>query len=137
MTVTRVSVPTSVGANALPLAFPILASAARTANPNDIEFAVEGAANLLVVINPTTHTATPAVTVTIRGVMGDGTEYDILSSAAITDANTVPVTLQIGATIATVTNKACNFVLPKTVHIHCEHGDGDSLTYSIEGTLAP
>lgn len=138
MAITRVSTPTSVGVDALPIVFEVLPAIARTATPDTMEFDVQEAASFLLVISRTAFAATPQVTVTIRGVMADGTtEYDILSSAVITDASATPVVMEVGPSLAVVANKAANHILPKKVHVVFTHGDADSITYKAEGTLTP
>lgn len=137
MATTPVAVPTAVGVLALPLSFEILPSAARTTTPDTKEFTVEGATGLMVIVNPTAHTATPAVTVTIKGVLADGTEYTLLTSAAVTDADTAPRVLQIHPALTESTNVKVSSLLPARIRVTCTHGDADSLTYSVEGVLTP
>lgn len=137
MAVTRVPVPTAVGFLALPLHFEILPRAARTVAPDVMEIQVEGATGLAVVVNAQSKTATPSVTVTIQGVMTDGTTYDILAGAAITDVTSAPVRLQVSPEVSTDANKCANALLPEKVRISVAHSDTDCLEYVIEGTLTP
>ena len=113
----------------------VLASAARTTAPDTQEFRNFGrASGLVVVVNATAKSSTPSVTVTIKGVdVFTGATWDILASAAITDAGTTVLKVRPGITAAS--NVAVADVLPPVFRIACAHGDSDSLTYSVSAYL--
>lgn len=116
-------------------AFPILASAARTAAPDTQEFEVFGTIRgLVVVIDATAVTATPALTVTIAGVdRRSGKLFTLLASAAIATVSTV--TLRVGAGLTAAADLVANDLVPPVFRVTCTHGDSDSITYSINGFL--
>lgn len=106
----------------------LLALAARTAAPTDVTFnspCIGG----LVVINVTAVTATPSITVTLTGVVGEAT-YTILVSAAITATGTT--VLRVHPSLTAAANTIAKDVLPHTMKLSVAHGDTDSITYSVE-----
>lgn len=135
MAVIPTSVPTAVGFQALPLQFPILPSAARTTTPDTVEFRTEGAEGLIVAVAATAATDTPAVTVTVYGVLPDDTTYEIGATAAIT--GTGVTVLMIHPALTAVSNAKISALIPDRIRVTAAHGDADSLTYSIYGVLTP
>ena len=116
--------------------FSILASAARTAAPDTQEFELVavGARGLVVVIDSTAVTATPALTVTVAGVDRlSGKLYTILASTSIATVTTVTLRIHPGLTAAA--NLVANDMVPPVFRVTCAHGDSDSITYSIGGML--
>lgn len=119
-----------------PAAFTILPSAARTATPDTQEFDLQDAEGrgLIVVIDATAVTATPALTVTVSGVDRlSGKVFTLLASTAI--ATAVTTVLQIGPGLTTAANLVANSLLPPIIRVTAAHGDADSITYSIAGIL--
>lgn len=118
--------------------FEILASAARTADPDTQEFDVSGVdyRGAYFIIDVTAVTATPSITVTVAGVdRVSGQTFDILASAAITSDSTT--TLQIGPGITAAANTDEDSYLPPVFRVSVTHADADSITYSIAGLLCP
>lgn len=118
--------------------FEVLPSAARTTAPDTQEFALDrrgfSGSGLVLTIDATAVTATPALTVTVSGVdRVSGKIYTILQSAVIATAVTTVLKINVGATVAA--NLATNEALPPVFRITCAHGDSDSITYSIGGML--
>ncbi len=115
--------------------FTVYPSAVRTAAPADtMEYEVAGYRGLVLVIDATAVTATPALTVSILGVdRASGKTYLILASTAI--ATAVTTTLRVTPHMAAVNNLVANDVLPPIIRISAAHGDSDSITYSIGASL--
>jgi hypothetical protein len=118
--------------------FEVLPSAARTTAPDTQEFRVDrrgfGPTSLVLTIDATAITATPALTVTVSGVDPvSGKIYTILASTAI--ATAVTTVLKIGPGLTAAANLVANDVLPPNFRITCAHGDSDSITYSVGGML--
>ena len=107
----------------------VFESAARTATPTDANITV-GSATGFFVINVTAATATPSVVFAVNGVTKAGTEFNIITSAAITGTGTTVLRVFPGATA--VANLAVNDMLPEALNISATHGDADSITYSVE-----
>ena len=107
----------------------IYASAARTATPAAVEFAV-GTKGCIVIIDVSAVTATPAVTVTISGVDPNSDAiYTILASTAIATVSTTVLRVYPGLTASA--NATVSDVLPGAIRIAASHGDADSATYSV------
>lgn len=119
--------------------FEVLPSAARTTDPDPQEFELAGrgyeyTGGLVLVIDATAVTATPALTVTVSGVdRVSGKLYTILASVAI--ATAVTTVLKIGPGLTAAANTVANDRLPPVFRVTCTHGDADSITYSIGGML--
>lgn len=107
------------------------ASAARTATPEPVIYAVpEDTQNLLVVIDATASAATPSVVFTIEGVdRASGKTWVILTSAAITGAGTT--ILRVSPNLTAAANTIAQDMVPAEIVIRPTHGDADSLTYSV------
>jgi hypothetical protein len=116
--------------------FAVLPSAARTAAPDTQEFEIAGAVRgLIVVIDATAVTATPALTVTVAGVdRRSGKTYTMLASAAIATVSTTVLRIAPGLTAAA--NLVASDLIPPMLRITCAHGDSDSITYSINALLS-
>lgn len=118
--------------------FTVLASAARTADPDTKEFEAMGVEyrGLHLVIDVTAVAATPSVTVTVQGVdRVSGKVYTVLASAAITATGTT--VLKVGPGLTAAANSVANDFVPPIFRILADHADADSITYSIAGQLCP
>lgn len=117
--------------------FTVLASAARTASPTDVEFDCRGVLYdvLHLIIDVTAVAATPSITVTIQGIdKVSGKDYTILASAAITATGTT--VLKVGQGLTAAANTVANDKLPPVWKVDVAHADADSITYSIGGQLS-
>lgn len=118
--------------------FQVLPSAARIADPDTQEFQVDrrgfGPRGLVLVIDSTAISATPALTVTVSGVdRVSGKVYTILASAVI--ATAVTTVLKVGPGLTAAAGLVANDQVPPVFRVTCTHGDADSITYSIGGML--
>ncbi len=118
--------------------FTVLPSAARTASPNTQEFIIDrrgfSPQGLILTIDATAVTATPALTVTINRVDPvSGKVTALLSSTAI--ATAVTTVLRIGPGLTPANNSVINDLIPPVFRVDCVHGDSDSITYSVGGML--
>lgn len=119
--------------------FEVLPSEARTTDPDTQEFEMSGrgydyTGGLVLIIDATAVTATPALTVTVSGVdRVSGKLFTILASAVI--ATAVTTVLKIGPGLTAAANLVVNDRIPPVFRITCAHGDADSITYSIGGML--
>jgi hypothetical protein len=109
----------------------VLPSAARTATPAVVDLEAEpGTKGVVVIVDVTAITATPSITVALRGRdVVSGKTWTILTSAAITSVSTV--TLKIYPGLTAVANLVVNDVLPRYWQVGVTHGDADSITYSL------
>lgn len=116
-------------------AFTVLPSAARTAAPDTFEFeGARGLVGVVVVVDATAVTATPALTVSILGVdRVSGKTWTILASTAIATVSTTVLKVRPGLTAAA--NLVANDALPPVFRIVCAHGDADSITYTVGAHL--
>ena len=112
----------------------LLASAARTATLNSADFTNYNAKGLHVVINVTAIAATPSIVPFIQGKDPiSGTYYDILEGLPITTTGINIIKVYPG--ISAVVNVSASDLLPRTYRVRVEHGDADSITYSVAGAL--
>ena len=108
----------------------VLPSAARTTSVNSEDIENMQCRGAKVVVDITSITATPSLTVKIQGKdHTSGKYYDILTSAALTATGTTVLTVYPDATAAT--NVTVNDVLPRYWRVTATAGDTDSATYSI------
>jgi hypothetical protein len=120
-------------------AFEVLPSAARTTSPDTQEFRMDRRGGfqpvgLILTIDATSVTATPALTVTISRVDPvSGKVAALLATTAI--ATAVTTVLRIDPNIATAANVSLKDYVPPVFRIDAVHGDADSITYSIGGML--
>lgn len=116
-------------------AFTVLPSAARTASPDTFEYeGARGVVGLVLVVDATAVTATPALTVSVLGVdRASGKTWTVLASAAIATVSTTILKVRPGLTAAA--NSVANDALPPVFRIVCSHGDADSITYSVGAHL--
>ena len=105
----------------------VFASAARTATLSATMpcEATEG----LFFIDATAASATPSVVFTIIGVSPSGTEYTILTSAAITGVGLT--VLRISPQLTASANVIAKDMLPAAIKVTATHSDADSITYSV------
>lgn len=119
--------------------FEVLPSAARTASPDTQEFRMDRRGGfqpvgLILTIDVTAVTATPAITVTISRVDPvSGKVAALLASTAI--ATAVTTVLRIDPNITPANNLAIKDYVPPVFRVDAVHGDADSATYSIGGML--
>lgn len=92
------------------------------------------ASDVLLVLDVTSVTATPSVTLEVNGVVGDGTEFDILDASAAT--STGVTLLQIGPGAATTANQSQQHILPDKLIVDVTHADADSITYSVHAIFS-
>lgn len=113
----------------------IFSEAARTTSPTDQSVSLpSGATALTLLVDVTSLTATPTITVSIKGaVPGTGTEYTILESSGI---SAVGVTqLEIGPGLVESANHATSALLPQELIISVTHSDADEITYTVWAIL--
>lgn len=94
---------------------------------------------MIVTIRATALSATPSVTVKIQGwdTDGSGDWVDLLTDAAVTDANPTVSQLKLYAGAITAANAALDLPAPKKWRVIATHGDADSLTYELFVDLWP
>lgn len=115
----------------------VLASLARTATPADVALTKENLGvtrdeliNLHVIIDVTAINLTPSITVDLIAVDAvSGSEYTLLTSAAITTVSTNVI--KIGKDTVDSANVSAQTFIPKDVIVRVTHGDADSITYSV------
>ena len=105
-------------------------STARTATPSNVEISDRYVKGIQVVINVTASAATPSVVPTIDGhdPLSD-TWYTLLTGAAIT--GTGATVLRVHPELLAATNLTAQDFLPAKYRIVMTHGDGDSITYTV------
>lgn len=105
-------------------------SAARTATPTAVQFAVpRGTRFIRVVIDATAVTATPSVVMTLDVLdSASGKWVNLLTGAAIATVSTNTYLVGIGVTAAA--NAAANVALGDFCRLTLTHGDADSITYT-------
>jgi hypothetical protein len=116
--------------------FEVLPSVARIAAPDTVEVVVDRRGfnpnALILTIDVTAVTDTPALTVTISRVdRVSGKLTTVLASAAIATVSTV--VLKVGPDLAGAANSVALDYVPSVFRITCAHGDADSITYSVGG----
>ena len=112
----------------------LLASAARTADVNSADFTNYNAKGLHVILNVSALAATPSIVPFIQGKDPiSGTYYDILEGLPITTTGINIIKVYPG--ISAVVNVSASDLLPRTYRVRVEHGDADSITYSVAGAL--
>ena len=108
----------------------LLASAARTASAESLDYTNFEARGVKVVIDVTADPASASVVFKIEGKdPASGKYYTLLASAAVAATGTTVLTVYPG--IAATTNVAASDVLPKTWRVTATHADADSITYSV------
>lgn len=116
---------------------PILPLAARTASPDPSDdFDNQYYSGIRVVVDVTAINLTPSITVTIEGKDKlSGKYFTLLESAAITNTGTTVLLVYPG--IVEAANLKASNVLGSVWRIRVTHGDGDSITYSVNSELLP
>jgi len=116
----------------------ILASAARTASPANVEInkstvgiSLGAVTNIDIIVDVTATADTPSLTVAIQAKdPASGELYDLLAGiAAITTTSTV--IYQIGKDVVDAAGLAANTSIPDEVVLKFTHADTDSITYSV------
>lgn len=108
----------------------LLASAARTATTSCADQVNYNGRGVRIYINTTSVTGAPSVVFTVEEKdPGSGTYTAILTSAAVTAAGHVVLTVYPGVTAAA--NVAVSHPLPRTFRVTGTHANGDSITYSV------
>lgn len=127
----------------LPASFTVLPSAARTASVTSDAFSTQGASGLIVVIDVTAVTASPAVTLIIEGV--------VYPSGNLPGVVPATWTIWTGPGVGSVGTSAYRFhpslpqiagvlepdLIPDLVRVSMVHSDADPITYSVSGILTP
>ena len=112
----------------------ILASAARTGTTASADQTNYNGRGLHLVIDVTSITDTPSITVTIQGKDAlSGQYYTILASAAISTVSST--VLRVYPALTAAANATANDILPRTWRVNVVHGDADSITYSIGASI--
>ena len=107
-----------------------LASAARTAAPDDVQIDNMSCAGAHIIIVVTAKTSSPSIVVTVSGKdVSSGNLYTVLTSAAITATGTTVLKIFPGA--VGDPDLVANDFLPKTTIISVAHGNSNSITYQI------
>lgn len=117
----------------------LLASAARTATPADIDVSFDGTQvtapknaslrNVRVIVDVSAIALTPSVTPSIVGVDPvSGNEYELLAGTAVTGTGTTY--LEVGMDVETSAGVGQRAFLPASVRVKFTHADTDSITYS-------
>jgi len=95
----------------------------------------EGYKYLHLIIDVTAITATPILTVTIRGKDPvSGKYYDILVATTITVVSTR--VLRVGPSLAAVANLVADDFIPRSWNVEIAVADTDSATYSVVAQLS-
>lgn len=109
---------------------PVLASAARTASVNSAAITNTRYRGAHVIITATDSSGSPSVAFSIQGYDAvNDAWYTLLTSAAVTGAGTVVLSIYPGITAAS--NVAASNVLPHAWRVAAVHTGSDSLTYSV------
>ncbi len=112
----------------------VLPSAART-TAQSVDILNEGGRKYLhLIIDVTAITATPVLTVTIRGKDPvSGKYYDLLVATTITAVSTR--VLKVGPAMAAVANLVADDVVPRSWTVEIAVADTDSATYTVVAQL--
>lgn len=116
----------------------LLASAARTADPDNVEInantvgiSLEAISNMDIIVDVTAITATPSVTLTIQAQDPASEKfYDLLPSIVAFTATGTTV-LRIGRDMVAAAGLAARAIIPEKVRLKFVHADADSITYSV------
>lgn len=112
----------------------LLASAARTATASSADQTNYNHRDLTIIVNVTSITSTPLLTVTIEGKDSiSGSYYTILTSQQI--AATGMTVLRVSPSAAPVSGVVANWQIPRTWRVTVTHADADSATYSVSYEL--
>ena len=109
-------------------------SAARVATPTPFTLNTSRSSGVIITINVTADPAAASVVVTLNGIDPvSGSNYNILTSAAIAATGITTLRIQPGLTV--VANTHASDLTPEELLVTATHTDGDSITYSISATL--
>ena len=110
----------------------VLESLARTATLNSELLTNAFGKGLIVLVDVTAVTGTPSVVVKVQGEI-NGVFYDLLTSVAITA--TGQTVLHVYPAITEVANTKVAAPVPRNWRVRVEHGNADSITYSINACV--
>lgn len=110
--------------------FTVLASAARTTTQTSDDYTVPYAKNLRLVLDVTSITSAPTLTVTVDGKTPLGIYFNLLTANAVVATGTT--VLEIGQGITAVTGGKSADVLPNVFRIVVTVSNSNSATYSLE-----
>lgn len=114
----------------------LLPLAARTANPADsLILNQNGLSKLRMVVHMTAVTATGTVTVSVYSRSSSGVLTLLLASAALSAVADTVLFIGLGATAAA--NLVANIAMGREIIVQVVHGNGVSMTYSIDYDLLP
>lgn len=112
----------------------VLSSSARTATNQSATQTNYNSRGLHLVINVTSITSTPSITVDIQGQDSVSSEwYNILTSVAITATGRTIMKVYPG--IGQIANQAAADILPRTWRVNVTHANANSITYSIGASV--
>ena len=112
----------------------VLPSAARTATPTPVTLATGYARGAHVVVDVTAIVTAPSITVVLEQQDAtSGKWYPLLQSAAITTVSTVVLKVYPGLPVAA--NVSQNDLLTETLRVSVNHGNANSITYSVSAHL--
>jgi hypothetical protein len=112
----------------------VLASAPRTATPTPAVVACGYALGVHVVVDVTAIVTAPSITVVLElQDVTSGKWYPLLTSAAITTVSTTVLRVYPGLVAAA--NLAANDVLTEALRVSVNHGNANSITYSVSAHL--
>jgi hypothetical protein len=111
----------------------VLASAARIATVNSADLTNYNGRGVHVILDVTSVTATPTITLVIQGKDPvSGSYYDILRASGATIISATGLTVfKVYPGITALAGGAANDVLPRIWRVRVEHADADSITYSV------
>lgn len=108
----------------------LFASEARTASPTPVNFTVDDADSLEIVVDVTAVALTPSVVFNIeRRDTASQTWITLLSSVAVATVQTLR--LRVSPHLAAAANTVANDLVGGVMRVRPVHGDADSITYSV------
>jgi hypothetical protein len=124
------------GMQSLPMQFGILPTTVET-NQNDhqFEFGNLGGQGLSIIVNVSAFAVAASLTVSVLGILSDGTTYPLGATAVL--AATGVVVLRFGPSLLGAINASFNTLIPDRILVQTTHGNVNSITYSITGILHP
>lgn len=112
----------------------LLGSYARTSTTASRDIINNNCRGCQIILDVTSVTATPSITVTIQGKDPvSGKYYTILTSSPVTATGTVVYRVYPG--ITAVANLSASDVIPSLWRVSVAHGDSDSITYSVSANM--
>jgi hypothetical protein len=116
--------------------FEVYASAARTTTPDTMEYELpSGVQAGHFVLDVTAVASTPSLVFKVEGVdRVSGKVYSILTGAAV--ATAVTTVYRVGPGLTAATNLVANDYLPPYIRFTVTHGNANSATYTLSGSVA-